>query len=439
MKKKIGILTVSVMIIITSMVLLVNKSSYALITPATNFCPSQITATKSNESLELIEGIVLPKLEVKNQKGEVLNNHQVLIYERNDNIYGLKLKKAGEMTMPIPTFSNNEEDNRYYQQLFFWWVTDLQFQEDSMLTSQEKEKIKESPSGKKVAEKVEEFVKYMTWRSAQEEEPVITLDNIDISNLSYHATNEYLETDLITPKSTREYSYIFTYYEVKVSSPLEVVDENGNEKREFERGESFRLRIPKSEIKDNKVNFAAEIIGKAKFDIWGQYILDEGTPQSTRGIAIVLYMLNCGEQEELGKFNPVYMNSNVAVGTLNIKVIDAETKENLSNAEVVIYDEDGKEVYRYKTTGEELNITLPLGNYTVKQIVTPPNYQARVVEQKVTITENSNTTATLENIQLIEVPDTGKTISNIIVIGIIIVLIGIATILMSLKRRKEAK
>lgn len=120
MKKKIGILTVSVMIIITSMVLLVNKSSYAVEIPVTNFCPSQITATKSNESLELIEGIVLPKLEVKNQKGEVLNNHQVLIYERNDNIYGLKLKKAGEMTMPIPTFSNNEEDNRYYQQLFFW-------------------------------------------------------------------------------------------------------------------------------------------------------------------------------------------------------------------------------------------------------------------------------------------------------------------------------
>ena len=166
--------------------------------------------------------------------------------------------------------------------------------------------------------------------------------------------------------------------------------------------------------------------------------MDGGTPQSTRKkVTVSYYILNCGEQEELEKFNPVYMNSNVAVGTLNIKVIDAETKENLSNAEVVIYDEDGKEVYRYKTTGEELNITLPLGNYTVKQIVTPPNYQARVVEQKVTITENSNTTATLENIQLIEVPDTGKTISNIIVIGIMITLIGAATILMTLKRKKQ--
>ena len=431
MKKKYGIIAVSILMIVASTILLVNKSSYAGKLPATNFCPSQITVTKSNESLELIEGIVLPKLEVKNQKGEVLNNHHVLIYERNDNIYGLEGKKEVEMPTPIPTFSNNEEENRYYQQLFSWWV-------DNMLTSQEKEKIKESPSGKKVAEKVEEYVKYMTWGSTQEEEPV-TLDNIDTSNLSYHATNEYLETDLITPKSTKEYSYMFTHYEVKVSSPLKVVDENGNEKREFERGESFRLRIPKSEIKDNKVNFAAEIIGKAKFDIWGQYILDEGIAQSTRGRVPVSYLLNCGEQEELGKFNPVYMNSNVTVGTLNIKVIDAESKEELKDAEVVIYDKSGNIVYRYKTTGSTLNITLPVGEYTVKQIITPPNYQARVVEQKVTITENGETDAVLENIQLIEVPDTGKTISNIIVFGTIITLIGISLILITFKKRKEAK
>ena len=437
MKKKYSIAILSVLIVAVSIILLIHKSSYAVGVPTTNFCPSQITVAKSNESLELIEGIVLPKLEIKNKNGEILDNYQVLTNTKNDNIYGLEGEKNYERSILIPTFSNDEEDNRYYQQLFLWWMTDMVYSTDENLTEAEKEKIKASTSGKEVAEKVEEYVKYMTWESAQEEEPVMTLDNIDTSNLSYHATNDYLETELITPTSTREYSYIFTYYEVKVSSPLEVVDENGNEKREFERGESFRLRIPKSEIKDNKVNFAAEIIGKAKFDIWGQYILDGGTPQSTRGTAIVLYMLNCGEQEELGKFNSVYMNSNVAVGTLNIKVIDAETKENLSNAEVVIYDEDGKEVYRYKTTGEELNITLPLGNYTVKQIVTPPNYQARVVEQKVTITENSNTTATLENIQLIEVPDTGKTISNIIVIGIMITLIGAATILMTLKRKKQ--
>ena len=133
------------------------------------------------------------------------------------------------------------------------------------------------------------------------------------------------------------------------------------------------------------------------------------------------------------------INYNLEVGTLNIKVIDAESKEELKDAEVVIYDKSGNIVYRYKTTGDTLNITLPVGEYTVKQIITPPNYQARVVEQKVTITENGETDAVLENIQLIEVPDTGKTISNIIVFGTIITLIGISLILITFKKRKEAK
>ena len=438
MKKKYSIAILSVLIVAVSIILLIHKSSYAVGVPTTNFCPSQITVAKSNESLELIEGIVLPKLEIKNKNGEILDNYQVLTNTKNDNIYGLEGEKNYERSILIPTFSNDEEDNRYYQQLFLWWMTDMVYSTDENLTEAEKEKIKASTSGKEVAEKVEEYVKYMTWESAQEEEPVMTLDNIDTSNLSYHATNDYLETELITPTSTREYSYIFTYYEVKVSSPLEVVDENGNEKREFERGESFRIRIPKSEIKDNKVNFKAEIIGKAKFDIWGQYVYYGISPQS-RGIITSLYMLNCGEQKELATFNPIDVNSNITVGTLNIKVIDAESKEELKDAEVVIYDQVGNIVYRYQTTGTVLNITLPVGEYTVKQIVTPPNYQARITEQKVTITETGNTNATLENIQLIEVPDTEKTISNIIVIGIIITLIGTATILMALKRRKEAK
>ena len=77
-------------------------------------------------------------------------------------------------------------------------------------------------------------------------------------------------------------------------------------------------------------------------------------------------------------------------------------------------------VYRYKTTGSTLNITLPVGEYTVKQIITPPNYQARVVEQKVTITENGETDAVLENIQLVEVPDTLKKTTTITILGIIV-------------------
>ena len=48
-------------------------------------------------------------------------------------------------------------------------------------------------------------------------------------------------------------------------------DENGKEKTTFDSLEGFRLRIPVSEIKENKINFKAEIIGKMKLDQWGVY------------------------------------------------------------------------------------------------------------------------------------------------------------------------
>ena len=54
------------------------------------------------------------------------------------------------------------------------------------------------------------------------------------------------------------------------------------------------------------------------------------------------------------------INYTEQVGTLNIKVIDAETKENLSNAEIVIYDSLGNVVYRKETTDKEISVTLPV-------------------------------------------------------------------------------
>ena len=70
----------------------------------------------------------------------------------------------------------------------------------------------------------------------------------------------------------------------------------------------------------------------------------------------------------------ITINYSKQVGNLNIKVIDAETKENLSNAEITIYDSFGNIVYRINTTSSEINVTLPVGDYTVKQTITPPNY-----------------------------------------------------------------
>ena len=491
MKKEYTITIFSVLIIIVAAALLINKSSYAGGVIRPNICPEQIKVNVSKENLSLIKTsyttISLPKsINVKNSEESYLNKDTIQLM-RNKNIYQLDEKDlfsqgfsgSSDFASILPKFSKNKEENRYYSQIAFWWVIDKisgyedeynytlgseeplpietneneKYDEDgnykymNQLSALEKKAIKESPNGKKITKFIENVEQLMN--SGQSSSTIIENDDseqmgqlnpIDPAEISYHVTNDYIETELITPTAKDSYSLMFREYEVNVSSPITVVDENGKEKTTFDSLEGFRLRIPVSEIKENKINFKAEIIGKIRVDQWGMYT-EKSIPANldeTRHIEWPnAVLMNCGRWETYEAFYPLELNYDVAVGNLNIKVIDAESKEELKDAEIVIYDATRREVYRYQTTGSELNITLPIGNYTVKQIVTPPNYQARITEQKIEITENSNTIATLENIQLISVPDTMKKATIVTIIGVIIVAIGVAIIIITFPTKKK--
>ncbi len=413
MKKKHGILILSAFFIIIATILLINKPSYA-------------------ETLSLVPNITLPKnLNITNTSGTSLEN-TAITYSRDTTLADSKYVKNYEGVLDIiPTFTSNPTENRYYQQLFVWWVDDIWNEDDYNLTKEEKEAIKASENGKKLVEKIEEYQKYEDWTYSEDSYSTpLTLDEIDTSKITYTVTNDYIETSLIIPDCTKDYSYMFTNYQVEVPSQVIVVDKNGKEQKEFVRGEGFKLRIPISSIKNNQASFQATIIGKAVFDIWGSYYLEgeEPTPVSTENSRMALssppILVNCGKQEELEGFEELSFNYTEEVGNLEIQVIDAETRKNLTAAEIVIYDQAGNIVYRYKTTESKINVTLPVGTYTIKQIVTPPNYQARETTITLDVTKDQKAVAVLENVQLISVPDTLKTTTTFTIIGIIIILLG---------------
>ncbi len=428
MKKKQGLIFLSVLIMITSITLLINKSSYAA-AEILNYCPKTVTLKQTN-TLEFIPGLLLSNIEVTGTNGESLNNIAIQ-FNRDIEISSQQiLKKNFEYPLEIPKFSDNKEENSYYSQLFLWYMS-------GTLTEEEQVVIKNSPNGKKLVEKIEEYERYNNWWNSGDDSDG-TLDEINTGNITYYVTDDYIETSLITPDCTKDYSYMFTDYEVKVSSPITVVDKNGNEKQEFERGEGFKLRVPLSEIKNGTVNMKAEIIGNATFNIWGRYYYEPSSPSTkTKGLDQPAALINCGASETKQVFLPLELNYTEQVGTLNIKVIDAETKENLSNAEITIYDSLGNIVYRMNTTNSEINVTLPIGEYTVKQTITPENYQPIVVQKRVSVTENETTEAVLENIQLLEVPNLGRnTTGMIMIIGGLTIIIGTVLIVYILKRKK---
>ena len=429
-KKRIVFLSIFIIVISIALNMTKNVSATDTIHP-TNYCPETVTLKQTN-TLEFIPGLSLPNIEVTGTSGEALNNIAIQYTRDMEILENQVLEKTVENPALIPKFSDNKEENSYYSQLFFWWMNDIDIQVGN-LTEEEKEMIRSSPNGKKIVEKIEEYEKYNNWWSSDGDSTPV-LDDINTDNITYYVTDDYIETSLIIPDCTKDYSYIFTDYQVV--SPMIVTDEYGNLKTEFQRGEGFKLRVPLSEVKNGTMNFQAKIIGNSTFDIWASYAYSK-SGKTTKVIQPVV-MINCGESSTETNLETIELNYTEQVGNLNIKVIDAETKENLANAEITIYDSLGNIVYRISTTNSEINVTLPVGNYTVKQTVTPENYQPVVIQKRVSVTENETTKAVLENIQLIEVPNLGQRVKGILtMISGIAVIIGGLIIGLNLRKNKK--
>ena len=307
----------------------------------------------------------------------------------------------------------------------------------------DKKLLKKSRYGDKMLEYLDTWEDYITWYVDQNHK--VELDSLTQSNISYHVTNEYVETGLITPTSTgKVYSDKFSGYTVDVESPMVVVNQNGEEETSFDAGESFRVRIPISAIENNNIDYSIHIDGKFDFDSLILYSMIplaryEYPSQARRTLYEMLsnsaVNRNCVVTETLDA--NLNLEFSQKIGNLNVKVIDSSTGKNLSRAEVTIYDLKGNEVYRYKTTDSELNITLPVGEYVVKQTVTPPNYEAQTVQMRVDVTESGEANAVLENAPLVNVPDTAMNSIIFIIIGGLIVIAG-GLLLFTNLRKKES-
>lgn len=469
MRKKYGVITLSVVMALSACILLISKESYSDVTEITATCPEEINVTVSSDTLSLIKTekteITLPKdIEIYTSDGKRYDTEALTILRGNikngsyqETEQGMGMMFLFQILIPND-FSEDKYKNRYYRQIVYWWTIDKitglddnynydlegniiqssteekydengNYQYANQLTALEKQAIKELPSAQKIEDTMDRIDNIFQTTSSiatlQSGEPRVDLNNLDLTNITYYVTDDYIETSLIKPSTTDNFKTVFNVYEVNVKEPITVVDENGNQQTEFSSNKGFKLRIPISEINNDEINFDFDIIGYTTADLWSFYQND-----SNNAVEI-----NCGRFEKEQTFNTLTTTMSLQVGTLNIKVIDAETKEDLSDAEIVIIDSKGNEVYRYRTTEDTITVTLPVGDYTVRQIVTPPNYEAKTIEQRISVTSNDTNEVVLENIQLVTVPDTLKTTTTITIIGTITILLGTAIILYT-KRSK---
>ena len=392
----------------------------------------------------------------------------------------------------IPRFSSDVEENYYYQQLLIFWAMDrmMGFDDDknyyvigdndnfefvelpkddsyedkyfvedvsdeygkatqytwkyiNNLSAADKEMIKNSDVGDQMLSYLETWDKYVDWYYDSQRDLDVELNAISQSDISYHVTNDYIETQLIRPNSDgKAYEDQFKSYTVDVSSPLVVVDSNGNEQTSFSAGQGFKVRIPISKIENNNIDYSIRINADYEFQTTMIYYgypmrIELSDKDKADFYSYMFYsgiLKGCSSTEKASA--SLSLEFSQRIGNLNVKVIDSSTGKNLSRAKVVIYDLKGNEVYSYETTDDELNITLPVGEYIVKQTVTPPNYEAQTIQMRVDVTEEGTADAVLENAPLVNVPDTAMNSVIFIVIGGLIVIAGGILLVTNLRKKK---
>ena len=339
-----------------------------------------------------------------------------------------------DQVMELPKEESYQDKYNIYRG---WWYEDednyayeYRWKYLNALSAGDKELLKNSKYGDKMLSYLDTWEDYVNWYLDGQN---VELDSITQNDISYYVTNDYVETKLITPKSTgKVYSDKFASYTVEVSSPMIVLDINGNEKKEFKAGEGFKVRIPLSEIRDKTINYSIKVKGNFEFKELLIYSLLRNPEryEMPSDSQVYLYQLlstsavtrNCSTTKTLK--DDIELNFTQKVGDLNIKVIDTSTGNNLSKATVQIEDAKGNIVYRYETSEKDFNVTLPTGNYLVKQTVTPPNYEAITIQLRVSVEENGESSVVLENAPLVNVPDTNMNSYLFIIVGGLIAVAG---------------
>lgn len=303
--KKTGLIFLSALIMITSITLLISKPSYA--TEPINYCTDTIDYIKiTGESIDLIEGVSLTTgiegivghpddqpqslgtlfFSKENRYSDYIwdyeNNNKTLQYVDVGNSYNSA--EIGYLLTKLE-FSDDEIENNYYQQLLLFWAIDrLASYEDEynyinengeiiILPEEEpttiiennspasiKKDIKSQPVGAKILNYLEEWENYVNWNL--QENKTMEMDQINSENITYTVTDEYIETNLITPANkNKPYEKLFDSYQVEISEPFEVVNSKGKEQTTFKSGEGFKVRIPTSKIHNNKLDYTINITG----------------------------------------------------------------------------------------------------------------------------------------------------------------------------------
>ncbi|MBO5138277.1 MAG: Cys-Gln thioester bond-forming surface protein [Bacilli bacterium] len=257
---------------------------------------------------------------------------------------------------------------------------------------------------------------------------IIGADNVTLTQTS---DGKYLETSDLRVDAKVNTTSKFDGFTVNVGdSSVKVVDTNGNEKNQFQNGNTFRIQIPIADEKN-----ADSIIANIKIS---------GTFQEGK-----LYYYSYGSRNDIQRVlfvNNVYrsMPAEVTLNFVKISKQDITNGNELEGATLKVEKDSGDGTYSLVTSWISSTtpkyIFLQPGNYRLTEISAPEGYELSQEVINFTVGDDNKPigTVVMKNTPYVTPPDTASNLPiYIYIIGALILISGSFVIYISVRPRKN--
>ena len=275
---------------------------------------------------------------------------------------------------PNKSFTGNRLQDYYITQTALWWYLDDTTGSSNLGTS-----FKTNGSD---PNNLRPYIKNLVSKAKEAKSAGYAKTSISASIsdkvMSLSSDGKNYISDEITVKSTN-----LSEYKVAISEgPINTVaiDKNGETKTTFSSNETFRIKVPVSQVKDSKVTIKVSISGTGKV-----YKAYEYQPTNKNQQNVTPSIISPIEED-------VNTSVDLTISTSKITIIkvDKATGNAIAGAELVLKDSDGNEITSWtSTTSGHVIQNLPNGTYTVEETKAPEGYELNEEAVKFTVDDNN--------------------------------------------------
>lgn len=317
----------------------------------------------------------------------------------NKNINGNTMVKSDELGLGFVTLIQNgwpnksitgeNEKDYYITQIAIWaYITEHALDESKFLLTEEQLNYVNT-SQDAIAVQIRRLVQLAN--NAQKTDTSIRMSVSGNDTKLYLTTDKnYYESKLISVSASDALtSYIIS--DLNGPSGTKIVDQNGNDKTTFSKNDTFKIRIPASNVTDTSKTVSLQVTGNFTEYHAYRYTPEGGIAAAQTAMPAILW-----EKDITNK--SVALSFDVQTARMGFVKADSETGEYVKGAKLEVQKTDGTVIDSWTTDGSIHYIdNMILGDYVLVEKEAPTGYVRNTTKKNFTATPNAVEAIKIEN------------------------------------------